>query len=559
MDESPHGVPAVSSDRRRVDRARLSLLERAPTATLHELLVATLDLAEEITGSQIGFFHFVEDDQVTLQLQAWSTSTVARWCTAEGTGAHYPLDRAGVWADCVRSGRPVVHNDYAALTTRRGLPPGHATVHRELSVPVSRAGRICAVVGLGNKATDYHQGDVADLSALADLAWDIAARKRAEEALKASELALRLQQERMDLATSSGKMGLWDLDLVANVAWRTLQHDRLFGYDELQAKWGPEEALRHVVPEDRPVFERAFAEALAGGRFHYLLRIDPANHPRRWLEADGQVFRDQAGRPARMMGTVMDVTERVALRERLEVASRLAALGTLVAGVAHEINNPLVVELANQSVALESLEGLRLRLQAVASRAVQAELPGLDEIVAALQDAQAGGERIARIVKDLMVFRQPLTNRTLLRPADVAEQAVRSLPPPLRGRVTIRVEDRGAPEIPATPEQLKQVLVNLIVNAAKATPTAKPGVIVIRLGPGAPGTALIEVIDRGAGMDARTLDRIFEPFFTTRDVGEGMGLGLAVSHAIVEAHGGTLTATSVPGEGSTFSVQLPVA
>ena len=122
MDASPSEVE-VRTRRERVDRARLRILERAPAATLRELLTATLDLAEELTGSQIGFFHFIDDDQANLWLQAWSTNTVAKMCTAEGAGQHYPLSRAGVWADCVRTGQPVVHNDYASLPGRQAFPP----------------------------------------------------------------------------------------------------------------------------------------------------------------------------------------------------------------------------------------------------------------------------------------------------------------------------------------------------------------------------------------------------------------------------------------------------
>ena len=95
----------VRTREQRVNAARLELLERDPSSTLTELLTATLDLAEALTGSRIGFFHFVEEDQSTLWLQAWSTNTVARMCTAEGAGSHYPVDQAGVWADCVRTGR----------------------------------------------------------------------------------------------------------------------------------------------------------------------------------------------------------------------------------------------------------------------------------------------------------------------------------------------------------------------------------------------------------------------------------------------------------------------
>jgi PAS domain-containing protein len=317
--------------RQRVDAARLSLLERAERATLKELLTATLDLAEELTGSRIGFFHFVDDDQVGLWLQAWSTHTVADLCTAEGAGQHYPLDRAGVWVDCVRLGRPVVQNDYAALEHKKGLPPGHAPVVRELTVPVIRGSRIRAVVGVGNKPSDYDERDVEDVSTLADLAWDIAARKRAEE-------ALRLQDERLELAATSGGLGLWDLDLTTQQAWRTLQHDRLFGYEELQPSWSPEQALRHVVPEDRPAFERAFAEAFVTGHFHYELRIRPQEQPLRWIEADGEVVRDESGKPVRMRGIVRDITGRkrgeqellasLSEKERL-VAELRAALGAV--------------------------------------------------------------------------------------------------------------------------------------------------------------------------------------------------------------------------------------
>jgi two-component system cell cycle sensor histidine kinase/response regulator CckA len=102
-------------------------------------------------------------------------------------------------------------------------------------------------------------------------------------------------------------------------------------------------------------------------------------------------------------------------------------------------------------------------------------------------------------------------------------------------------------------------VVNLVTNAAKATPEGTRGAIVIRVGPGEPGMARLEVIDHGHGIDPAVLPRIFEPFFTTSDVGQGTGLGLSICHAIVVGHGGTLTVTSEVGKGSTFRVELPAA
>ncbi len=160
-------------------RARLAAV--ALEASLEQLLRATLDEAEALTGSCIGFYHFMEEDQTNLRLQAWSTRTEAEFCKAEGKGSHYPIAQAGVWADCVRERRPLIHNNYASLPNKKGLPPGHATVLRELAVPVLRGARVVAILGVGNKVTDYLDADVDSVQRLADLAWDLVDAKRREE------------------------------------------------------------------------------------------------------------------------------------------------------------------------------------------------------------------------------------------------------------------------------------------------------------------------------------------------------------------------------------------
>ncbi|GIK40070.1 MAG: hypothetical protein BroJett011_39030 [Chloroflexota bacterium] len=174
------------TERRRAERIiqlRLRLMEFAATHSLEELLQKTLDEVGELTNSPIGFYHFVEADQKTLSLQAWSTRTVAEFCQAEGQGLHYPIDQAGVWVDCVRERRAVIHNDYQSLPHRKGLPEGHAPVMRELVVPILRDERIVAILGVGNKPQNYTDADAEVAAYVADLAWEITERKRAEEAL----------------------------------------------------------------------------------------------------------------------------------------------------------------------------------------------------------------------------------------------------------------------------------------------------------------------------------------------------------------------------------------
>jgi len=162
---------------------RLNLLEFAASHSPEELLQKTLDEIGLLTNSPIGFLHFVESDQKTLSLQAWSTRTLKEFCTAKGKGAHYPIEKAGVWVDCFHEKGPVIHNDYFALPHRKGLPDGHPPVLRELSVPIMRSGRVVAILGIGNKPEDYTRRDIRVASYLADVAWEIATHKFADEEL----------------------------------------------------------------------------------------------------------------------------------------------------------------------------------------------------------------------------------------------------------------------------------------------------------------------------------------------------------------------------------------
>lgn len=186
--------------------SRLRLHDYAQDHTLHDLLVYTLDEACETTGSRVGFYHFLEADQNTISLQAWSTRTTQDYCHAEASGLHYNLDQAGVWADAVRQRRPIIHNDYAAMENKQGLPDGHAEVIREVVVPVFRGEKIVAIMGVGNKPLlNYDQRDVDKVAGLADLAWEIVEQKMIEEQLEQSE-----KQLSTILDTVTEGVALWD-------------------------------------------------------------------------------------------------------------------------------------------------------------------------------------------------------------------------------------------------------------------------------------------------------------------------------------------------------------
>ncbi len=165
-------------------KLKQQLSELVYSADLEELMRTALDNAERLTCSEIGFYHFVEEDQETVSLQIWSTRTLKEMCFAEGQGLHYPVSLAGVWVDCIHQRQVVVHNEYSALTHKKGLPEGHPEIQRELTVPVFREGRIVAVMGVGNKPRHYDARDRDVVSLVADMTQDFVERKRAEQRIE---------------------------------------------------------------------------------------------------------------------------------------------------------------------------------------------------------------------------------------------------------------------------------------------------------------------------------------------------------------------------------------
>ena len=302
---------------------------------------------------------------------------------------------------------------------------------------------------------------------------------------------------------------------------------------------------------------RARAEALGGGENvpRAELRLRRGDGREIDVEVMEAAHRDERG--LAIQAVLRDVTARHERQGQLQIASRLAALGTLAAGIAHEVNNPLAGIMASQALAVEVLG----ELQAKAARGELVDQPGaareLADVEEALNDGLGASIRIARLVRQLTALGSPDPRRTLVRLADVVDDTVGWLAASVHSRAHVGVEPGNAPDVRASRVQLGQVMVSLVANAASSIPEGRRGTVTIRTGKGAGGTAILEVEDDGEGIAPDVMARMFDPFFTTRAVGEGMGLGLSVSHAIVAAHGGTLTATSAVGQGSIFRVELP--
>ena len=245
--------------------------------------------------------------------------------------------------------------------------------------------------------------------------------------------------------------------------------------------------------------------------------------------------------------------ERRKMQEQLLISDRMASVGTLAAGVAHEINNPLAAVVANLELVAKDLTALSDELQ-IEGR--------LQEVFDELRDARDGADRLRHIVRDLKIFSRS-TDEERSGPVDVRrvlESSLRMAWNEIRHRARLVKEYRDTPPVDANEARLGQVFLNLIVNAAQAIREGKAAENVIRVSTeidGASGRVAVEIRDSGTGIPPQNLSRIFDAFFTTKAVGVGTGLGLSICHRIVTGLGGEITVDSSLGKGTTFRVLLP--
>jgi signal transduction histidine kinase len=237
------------------------------------------------------------------------------------------------------------------------------------------------------------------------------------------------------------------------------------------------------------------------------------------------------------------------MASRLAFADRMASVGTLAAGVAHELNNPLMYVLSNLRLTREELDA------ADPAEWTERAKQQLDEAI-------QGAVRMQNIVRDLKAFSRPDGDQP--ENADLREvlaSAINMCWNEIRHRATLERDLGDTPPVAAAESRLVQVFVNLLINAAQAMPdrSAAANRIIVRARTAEDGAAVVEVIDNGIGIEPDRLSRIFDPFFTTKGMGEGTGLGLSICRNIVEDAGGTIEARSEPGRGTTLTVRLPAS
>lgn len=285
-----------------------------------KLIQQGVEIAQAATGSRVGYLHYLNDDQTTIELGTWSRAT--RGCSSESYERHYPITAAGVWADSARVGLPCIHNDFAHEPSRFGMPDGHSPLERHLGVPVAEGGRVRLLIGVGNKAVDYDQGDVEVVWRVGRRVWALIRQRRAAEEHADLERRFRRVQE---VAAVCG----WEYDVDDDRLGVDAMFARLFRTPATAgAPCALGEWLGFVAPADQARVREWFRARVPGLR--RVLRIGARR-------SDGRGF------PAELKG---------------EFRPRSAGSGLIGVGILQDISEQLVVEDLRRRADVDALTGL---------------------------------------------------------------------------------------------------------------------------------------------------------------------------------------------------------
>ena len=321
--------------------ALLSLTVDALAMSDNELLQTTLDKAESLTNSHIAYVHFVNDDQETISLGLWSANTLSHCAAAHDN--HYPISKAGIWADCFRQRKTVVHNDYETHLNKQGLPEGHAQLLRHMSTPVVVGGKVVMIIGVGNKVDGYNDGDVTALEMLANNTWALLERNHIQKKLNLDAEVFRYSREAVMVTDPN-------LTIISvNPAFTLISG---YSADEVIGKTPK---LLKSGQHDQTFYQKMWADIIGDGHWQgeiWNRRKDGEIYPQ-WLGISS--VRTQTGEVTEYIAVFMDITEHKKNQAHIDFMAHHDALTKLP-------NRVLLRDRYEQSIAFAQRDGSRVAM-----------------------------------------------------------------------------------------------------------------------------------------------------------------------------------------------------
>lgn len=524
------------------------------------MAVVVNDLASFQESSVAAMGEIMGVSRVYLFEHRYDTETMDNtheWCNAgissqKSSLQGVPASISRWWVETLTNGRTIAFPDIEDMpddNVKNMLrPQGVLSI---LVVPLFVKGQYFGFIGFDDcrQHRQWPRDDVELLLAISRIISGVIERKQAEEALRQSEA--RFQSV---VSNVPGVIFRCRNDEHRSMEFLSQRIEELTGYPagEFLSQTRSYHSIRH--PDDAEEVAAKIQEALVQRRAYSLeYRICAAGGQIKWVQESGRGLFHANGDLLYIDGVIEDITQQKKyddemryLEDQLAQSKKMAAIGKLSAGVAHEIKNPLAVILLSADALKHAVD--------------------LDESNHKLLEMiRHSAERANKIVADLLNFsRHSKLSLREVKPEEIVRTAAANIRGRLAGQPSVVLEEVNAVAddivVDVDPVLMEHVLLNILSNAVDALPSG--GKILLSTGLQFPSNKIknhvvIKVKDNGSGISADIIDRIFEPFVTTKEVGKGTGLGLSLAYSIVERHGGTILAESVPGEGSVFTIILP--
>lgn len=524
--------------------------------TIKDITDFTLEEGIRLTGSDIGYIAFFDEDNKDVKIHSWSKSSLKQ-CAMTFKPINYKLEKMGLWGEAVRQRKPIIINDYSAPNPfKKGFPKGHVHLVRYMGIPIFDGQRIVMLAGVGNKKEDYDESDVNQLELLMGGMWRIIQRKRAEEKLRIYHDHLEdMVEDRTNLLkTALAKIKLEVAERKQAVESLKIERQRLYSLlDGVPAiiylrdpdynisfsnkyfwsffgKPGKKRCYEVIHNRQEPCVECPLDHVLKTK----IPRTSEKTYPNgRIFEVYSYPFQDINGSPL-VLELLIDISSRKKFEKEMARLSKLNLIGEMAAGIAHEVRNPMT-----------TVRGfLQLLLQ---KESYHQDKENFNIMIDELDRANTIITEFLSLTKDKAANPkiQGLNNiLNSLFPLIQADAMVADK--------YVNLELNEIPDLLLDEKEIHQLVLNLTRNGLEAMPSG--GVMTIKTYLDA-NEVVLSVQDRGTGIPADAIDKIGTPFFTTKD--NGTGLGLATCYSIVLRHNASINFDTGP-DGTSFYVRFKV-